>query len=1078
MMEVVRHASASQLNVQSVSTLVPTGYTQLLMDRSAVGVQPANTFVLGALQDTFEKVVRKGVVKKRLILREVLTDGTEGKQVDVIVYGTYAHKVEDILKSVGSSPKQWVIFTKGSIGKFPACGTGEGWCANCLRIGGVGMSEAQVIVVTEFHPPAQTPMQGQVNAMSVASPERSYPSQLAIPELRSSAVGPSNDNRHNRLLVNAKPRNKQKPRKFETINSLKIGLKFDLFAVVNEVVKPPTLTARQSHHMLLGLVDPSCLHEGSQRPDLLLHVFINDKVSNKPLGDLPGGIASGDVILVRDMFTELYQVENKVHGKVYSASQIVKFNFDGDTVTTVTHSNSYALTDVDRNHVLHLRQWWNQVKHLCSDKQQDNGQGQNAENEFEFGEATIAEVNHDMHFSLFCQVLEMRPVSKLNKEIVILRVRDGTLSSVHTQQCNLADATQDLLSQTDAYSSVGSGVVDINVLSPTEDAKLLESGDFVLLKYVHAVNMNPDVSANFQPPLFELLMNDPRCSIRKISVSHSETRKILRRLGYNNPSEAVTDAQESLLQGTKQPLGRSTPVRSPLKPSPNRINTQPLSPQRLHRNKSNTGPAFAHPNTSRMSHLTSVSPVSQREKNPSAHSSPHLSMQTDSLEQAMEGFHTQSDDMGRSAVASQERSPGRKTQSPRLIHSGLELDQDISRIVFPPDLPTSTQRLSSDIHSKGPGSRASGDCSISYSANREDLGLPPISPSLSVASTDHRNVDIHISPAPSLGASDHRITPSQEKTAKRKLSMIEEGPEGTGCETNKTARKFMSRSITTECLGEFTDTTLKEMESNSQPGVLYRVSCIMKSVYIYPDGDLCQKCGSDKLCLHDWVWGLCEKCGSVHSASTLRNMFSERDLSSLSALSCIKCIEDHAEKNTKAETEPKHIDKASSIGALEEQDHPQQAMSSSSSTLKPASSASRSSTPASASKTRPERVSAQEMVASIANGKDKERAKDSEDIEMDPPATVAPVLRLKVGLADPQDGSEVDVLLNGDNAKCFFGVEPTFRWVVRKPERKTVELIWSLLREKKPLQFGVEKLNKRKGSRMYTISNTILRLQD
>lgn len=41
-------------------------------------------------------------------------------------------------------------------------------------------------------------------------------------------------------------------------------------------------------------------------------------------------------------------------------------------------------------------------------------------------------------------------------------------------QCNLADATQDLLSQTDAYSSVGSGVVDINVLSPTEDAKVLE----------------------------------------------------------------------------------------------------------------------------------------------------------------------------------------------------------------------------------------------------------------------------------------------------------------------------------------------------------------------------------------------------------------------------------------------------------------------------------------------------------------------------------------------------------------------------------------------------------------------------
>lgn len=238
----------------------------------------------------------------------VLPDGTEGNQLDVIVYGMYAHKVEDILKSVGSSPNQWVIFIKGNIGKFPACGTGEGWCTNCLRIGGIGMAEAQVIIVTESQPPAPTPRQEQVNAMNVASPERSCPSQLAIPELRGSAAGPSSKNRSNRLLGNTKAHNKQKPRKFETINSLKIGLKCDLFAVVNEVVKPPTLTARQSHHMLLGLVDPTCLREGSQRPDLLLHVFINDKVSNKPLGDLPGGIASGDVILVRDMFVSHVEV--------------------------------------------------------------------------------------------------------------------------------------------------------------------------------------------------------------------------------------------------------------------------------------------------------------------------------------------------------------------------------------------------------------------------------------------------------------------------------------------------------------------------------------------------------------------------------------------------------------------------------------------------------------------------------------------------------------------------------------------------------------------------------------------------
>lgn len=63
----------------------------------------------------------------------------------------------------------------------------------------------------------------------------------------------------------------------------------------------------------------------------------------------------------------------------------------------------------------------------------------------------------------------------------------------------------------------------------------------------------------------------------------------------------------------------------------------------------------------------------------------------------------------------------------------------------------------------------------------------------------------------------------------------------------------------------------------------------------------------------------------------------------------------------------------------------------------------------------------QEAASSTAGEKDRERALASEDMAVDPPATVTPILRLKIGLADPQDGKEIDVLLNGDNAKCFFG---------------------------------------------------------
>lgn len=174
---------------------------------------------------------------------------------------------------------------------------------------------------------------------------------------------------------------------------------------------------------------------------------------------------------------------------------------------------------------------------------------------------------------------------------------------------------------------------------------------------------------------------------------------------------------------------------------------------------------------------------------------------------------------------------------------------------------------------------------------------------------------------------------------------------------------------------------------------------------------------SGKLCLHDWVWGLCEKCGTVHSASTLRNMFSERDLSSLTALSCIQCIEHHAKKKKKVGTDEKLANKAST-SALENLDLSQEGMLTSS-THKPASHASRSSTPASASKIHPEGIVGQEAASSTAS--EKERARVSDEMDVDPPATVAPILRLKIGLADPQDGKEVDVLLNGDNAKCFFG---------------------------------------------------------
>ncbi|KAG7161139.1 hypothetical protein Hamer_G027048, partial [Homarus americanus] len=65
-----------------------------------------------------------------------------------------------------------------------------------------------------------------------------------------------------------------------------------LYGVVREVVKHPQITKIGSHHTLLSLVDPTCLHPGVDQDDIILHIFINDPGKVK----LRGTVERGQII--------------------------------------------------------------------------------------------------------------------------------------------------------------------------------------------------------------------------------------------------------------------------------------------------------------------------------------------------------------------------------------------------------------------------------------------------------------------------------------------------------------------------------------------------------------------------------------------------------------------------------------------------------------------------------------------------------------------------------------------------------------------------------------------------------------
>ncbi|XP_066947882.1 uncharacterized protein [Macrobrachium rosenbergii] len=223
---------------------------------------------------------------------------------------------------------------------------------------------------------------------------------------------------------------------------------------------------------------------------------------------------------------------------------------------------------------------------------------------------------------------------------------------------------------------------------------------------------------------------------------------------------------------------------------------------------------------------------------------------------------------------------------------------------------------------------------------------------------------------------------------------------------------------------------------DSSEGVMYRVPGLVMQIGISSN----QPCTAEEclqgICFHDWIWGLCTACGTQFESWELRENYSVEDFKS-KFLPCITCSKD-----------------------------------------KPSTSCQ---TPRKGSKTRyssPIRKSPRTKTGPLNQEKGLVRASHkSRDDEKSigsasESCSIVPYICSWLILEDPEDDSNILVHVAGEDAKIFYGAEPTFEWLTGTPDNHIRRLVSVLLKQRAPLWYGVQKYTSENSGHYFLIRHT------
>ncbi|XP_068209603.1 uncharacterized protein [Palaemon carinicauda] len=605
-MDKVKEVYLNKLTLEDIEPHLPEGFQQQLLGDASQGHQPSSTFILGRVNESSDKVMWKGCLKKLMVLKEVITDDSEGKFIRVTLYKEYAESVDNILKKWGTSKRLWIALSDTEIGKYMGLGTVEKWCSLCLHAGYGG-----------FLPQIWLFREG--GAANVAG------------------LNPLQTN--GALKTAGAPL--EKTYTYTPLMQCLIGNRYNVMAVVSEIVKKPSITRIGKLHMMLGILDPSSPDAEDTVKDILLNIFTVNTNKVQTILDL---INAGDVVRLRGLKMEKYK--DSLRANIFNENQLVLFPGGPDSDIVPYTVCSYSLTDSDKDKVKSLREWkrdnfsaFPARKLQPSSTIQQAGPSKNAPGNTAriidpiFLYIKISEIRADRLFHLSCKVNMKQYLERDFKKLAILRVCDGTRTSKYFRKWDIDESSEE--DEEEVCTPLNSEEVDILVFTNVDMLQNVNVGDFILLKNITCTPL--ETNANSEVTVYELSLKNEDSHIKKLKKTDQDVKDIKRALEQNTEErENVDDSDDSIAGLFQRADPKSTfhgKGTSLLKKSPNRIPCQPLSPP-----KSKTVITSGNPRTPRT--LQRGERTLELTRDHTGLSSPKLPSVTDSMDTAMKNINS------------------------------------------------------------------------------------------------------------------------------------------------------------------------------------------------------------------------------------------------------------------------------------------------------------------------------------------------------------------------------------------------------------------------------------------------------
>ncbi|KAK3894027.1 hypothetical protein Pcinc_002186 [Petrolisthes cinctipes] len=318
---------------------------------------------------------------------------------------------------------------------------------------------------------------------------------------------------------------------FVSINACEPGVEVSVCGVVSKGVAESVGDIRQeTGDVRCAVVDPSCLEEGAEYRELVVTGLHS--------------ITAGVIMLLRNIQVNYCSFD--LHTRVETPGQAITFSSNpSDPIVPSDNNSDFVLTDTVKNKVKEVRTWWKEVAFGPSPSLSVPTTTSTISPATPANEAhtsgtpsmqatpqhpvcSISTIEKETVFAMYCQIVELRSVCE--ELMTVLRIQDGTVSKAMFLQYNLEEATQELMTQSENYSDIGSAHVDILIISPTQELQSLKEGTIVCLNGVRCNARDAEVGSEAELTLLELYLDASTASIISLNTDHPIASSILRLL--------------------------------------------------------------------------------------------------------------------------------------------------------------------------------------------------------------------------------------------------------------------------------------------------------------------------------------------------------------------------------------------------------------------------------------------------------------------------------------------------------------------------------------------------------------------